>query len=167
MKRLKGRFEPYLHFPYLGIAYLLFLFGFIVVGSKVEVKYEFLSPLASEKAEASEIQNFKVSYKISEPDPAQPTPIQVAQMVIDEFEDLGPQIVSEALRISFCESKWHWDGYNDGNTNGSNDGGVFMINSIHKVPENIRFNARANIRWAKDKFIKDGSWGAWSCSKYL
>ena len=62
MKRLKGRFMPYKHFPYLGIAYLLFLFGFIIAGSKVEVKYEFLSPLASEKAEANELQNFKVSF---------------------------------------------------------------------------------------------------------
>ena len=167
MKRINGRFANYKHFPYLGIAYIMLLAGFLVAGSHLTVKYEFISPLASETVKAEGIQNFKMTYKVSEPDPAQPTPIQVAEMVIDEFEALGPQVVMEALEISYCESQWHYDGYNDGNTNGSNDGGVFQANSIHKLPDTIRFNARSNIRWAKDKYIRDNGWGAWTCSRYL
>ena len=162
-----GQFAPTRHYPILGIAYIMLLAGFLVAGSHLTVKYEFISPLASDKVEASEIQNFKVTYKVSEPDPAQPTPIEVAQMVIDEFEDQGENVVMEALEISYCESRWHWDGYNDGNTNGSNDGGVFQANSIHGLPDTIRFNARSNIRWAKNKYIKDGGWAAWTCGRYL
>ena len=162
MRYKNGQYKPTKQFPILGIIYLMFLFGFIIYGSHLTVKYEFISPLASTPAKA-EITDFKMTYKVSEPDPAQPTPIEVAQIVIDEFEDLGPQAVAEALQISFCESKWHYDGYNDGNTNGSNDGGVFQANSIHQLPDTIRFNARSNIRWAKDKYVRDGNWNAWSC----
>lgn len=38
----------------------MFLFGFIVSGSHLTVNYEFLSPLASDKVEASEIKDFKM-----------------------------------------------------------------------------------------------------------
>lgn len=162
-----GQFAPTRHFVWLAYIYLAGLLLLIVQGSTVHVDYEFISPLASETVKASEIKDFKVSFKVSEPDPAQPTPIEVAEMVIDEFEEFGPQVVMEALEISYCESRWHYDGYNDGNTNGSNDGGVFQANSIHRLPDSIRFNARSNIRWAKDKYIRDSNWNAWVCSLIL
>jgi len=45
MKRIQGKYQPTRHFPYLGYAYLAILLALIVAGSRVEVKYEFISPL--------------------------------------------------------------------------------------------------------------------------
>jgi hypothetical protein len=92
---------------------------------------------------------------------------EVAKLIIDEFSDLGPKVTMEALDISKCESGWREDAYNDKNKNGSNDGGVFQLNSIHGLPDEIRFNAKQNIKWAKEKYLRDKSWGAWSCRKVL
>ena len=44
-KHTRGQFANTKHYPSLGIVYLLILAGFLIAGSRVEVKYEFISPL--------------------------------------------------------------------------------------------------------------------------
>jgi len=155
-----GRFISTKHFKHIGIAYLMFLGWMIVMGSQFRVEYEFISPLVFED---EEIQDFKMSYKIKEPDSSDPTWQEVVEIIVDEFDELGTEVTMQALRIAKCESGFKHDAYNDGNSNGSNDGGVFQINSIHKQDDETRFTARQNIRWAKEKYQRDGGWDAWSC----
>jgi len=90
MKRTKGQFTPYLHFPYLGIAYLLFLFGFLIAGSSLTVEYEFISPVASTPVEA--IDNFKVEYKVVES-------CQEVDCWVDEYSKLYAKSETEAKQI--------------------------------------------------------------------
>ena len=69
-----------------------------------------------------------------------------------------------ALRIAKAESNFKATavGYN---TNGSNDKGVFQINSIHKISDNCRLNYICIIRWAMKEMSKNG-FGAWYSSKH-
>lgn len=91
----------------------------------------------------------------------------VAHTVIDEFKDEGKKVTIQALLISYCESKWEEDAYNWNNPTdtrkASEDKGVFQINSVHKQPESITYNFTENIKWAKNKMIRDKNWNAWSC----
>jgi len=61
-----------------------------------------------------------------------------------------------ALRIAKAESNFRADAINH-NKNGSNDVGVFQINSIHKVPDICRLDAECNIRWAMETMQKVGT----------
>ena len=105
MKRLKGRFEPYLHFPYLGIAYLLFLFGFIIAGSEVEVKYEFISPLPD-----------RVLGKVDQIQAQEPDLCRDIDCWIDEYSKKFVKSEVEAMQIKvklhflvYKESKYGFD----------------------------------------------------------
>lgn len=69
-----------------------------------------------------------------------------------------------AKKISWCESKNDPDAVNTNNRNGSNDMGVFQINSIHKVSDECRLDAECNIRWAMEKMAREG-FGAWYSSQ--
>jgi hypothetical protein len=163
MKRnKKGQYRLTRHFPVIGIGFLMFIFGLVIIQRMYfHVEVGMISPLVQEDPYA--LQDFKMSYKIQEKDPENPTQKQVMQMIVDEFSDLGVDVTMQALSIAKCESGFRYGAYNDKNSNGSNDGGVFQINSIHKQSDDVRFNARNNIQWAKNKYIKDGSWNAWAC----
>lgn len=69
-----------------------------------------------------------------------------------------------AVRIAFAESSFNCSATNK-NTNGSNDKGLFQINSIHKVPDYCRLDCECNLYWAISEMKKHG-FGAWSASKY-
>lgn len=166
MKRNKnGQFRSTKHLKWIGVAWLIFLIALIVINSRMTVTYEYVSPLV--EAKASEVEDFKMSYKVKEKDSENPTWQEVVSIIVEEFDDLGTEVTMQALKIAKCESGFRYDAYNDGNLNGSNDGGVFQINSIHKQSDEVRFTARQNIRWAKEKYERDGNWNAWSCKKIL
>jgi len=69
-----------------------------------------------------------------------------------------------SLRIAFAESSFREKVINY-NANGSNDMGVFQINSIHGVPDTCRLDADCNIEWAVKEIQKNGT-GAWYSSKH-
>jgi len=64
-----------------------------------------------------------------------------------------------------AESKGNPNAYNSLNTNGTNDAGLFQINSIHVISGLIRdkdrFNSDLNVA-AAYKIYKVSGWKAWS-----
>ena len=68
-----------------------------------------------------------------------------------------------ALRIAFAESSFNPKAENY-NTNGSNDLGLFQINSIHNVPDSCRLDVRCNIEWSMQKMQAVGT-QPWYSSK--
>jgi hypothetical protein len=99
---------------------------------------------------------------------------EVVYQIVDAFKDVHPNPVLakkytlQALQIADCESRLNEKAYNDKNTNGSTDSGIFQINSIHGIPEYRLLQARENIEIAKKMFIKNGyKWNAWVCSRVL
>lgn len=69
-----------------------------------------------------------------------------------------------ALRIAEAESNFKTDAVNY-NTNGSDDKGVYQINSIHNVPDSCRLDARCNIEWAMKTMQSVGT-TPWYSSKH-
>lgn len=80
-------------------------------------------------------------------------------------EDLGVsnQDIMTMIRIAKCESGIRENAYNK-NRNGTIDGGVFQINSIHKVPLKYVFDYEYNIDFAYKLYLAQG-FGPWSASK--
>lgn len=81
-------------------------------------------------------------------------------------EDLGVsnQNIMTLIRIARCESGLRENAYNV-NKNKTIDGGVFQINSIHKVPLKVVFDYEANINYAYKLFLSQG-FGPWSASRH-
>lgn len=69
-----------------------------------------------------------------------------------------------SVRIAFAESSFNCEATNL-NTNGTNDAGLFQINSIHKVPDYCRLDCECNLYWSLNKMAKEG-FGAWRASKH-
>lgn len=79
----------------------------------------------------------------------------------------GHAEVAKAIAISYCESKWNERAYNH-NTNGSEDFGIFQVNSIHKPTKDEMGNYQANIKKAKEIYDRAGkSWNPWACKKVI
>lgn len=80
-------------------------------------------------------------------------------------EELGVsnQNIMTMIRIAKCESGLRENAYNV-NTNKTIDGGVFQINSVHKVPLKVVFDYEANIDYAYKLFLAQG-FNPWSASK--
>ena len=70
-----------------------------------------------------------------------------------------------AMKIAFSESRFIPDAENHANTDGSNDKGVFQINSIHSVPDSCRLDYKCNIKWAMEEMAKNG-FRAWYSSEH-
>lgn len=70
-----------------------------------------------------------------------------------------------AMAVMQAESGCHADAYNPSNSNGSNDAGLFQINSIHVssglITNQGRFDPEQNIR-ATYAIYSGGGWRAWS-----
>ena len=74
----------------------------------------------------------------------------------------------EAYSIIQCESNWNPDAMNLANTNGSNDMGLWQINSIHKDISNIdKLDYIKSTKWAIAKRLNDENYSAWVCSRKL
>jgi hypothetical protein len=88
-------------------------------------------------------------------------PKVVAEETVESMiqEVFGDDAVT-ALAIANAESRLNAKAVHI-NNNGTQDFGVFQINSVHKPTETQKFNARDNIKLAKSIFDKSG-WTAWS-----
>ena len=155
LRKNNGRFTRSVKGARVALALIFVLVLMIAKGYGDKIEFVPLSPVKDVHAYAWTIT----------PTPV-PTWDQVSKMVIDEFKDLGPKRVSEALKISYCESRWNPKAIHV-NTNGSVDKGTFQLNSVHNLPDSVTMDTLANIKWAKAKFIRDGNWNAWSCRKVL
>lgn len=102
--------------------------------------------------------------------------VQIDEMVVEpSIDDVKAEIVRQAriygvdevtaLRIAEAESNFKPKAFNGRNKNGSNDAGVFQINSIHKVPDECRFDYKCNIEWAMKMMKKKGT-QPWYSSKH-
>lgn len=100
-------------------------------------------------------------------DNSEPTIEEVKAYVLGEIKNAGLN-VREAEAIVFCESRWDYQAVNKMNKNGSNDKGLWQINSIHKsISDADKLDYKASTKWAIEKRLRDGSWSAWSCSRKI
>lgn len=76
----------------------------------------------------------------------------------------------EAFTVIWGESRGDRNAYNI-NTNKTADIGIWQINTIHIKSGSITLECAAEIRcatkWAIEKRLKDGSWGAWYAAKAM
>lgn len=90
-----------------------------------------------------------------------PTQDEIINEIVDQARQKGVSVAT-ALQIAECES-----GYNafavGKNRNGTNDKGVFQINSIHGLNDTERLDYKKNIDWAIKKMAKEG-FDAWYSS---
>jgi hypothetical protein len=70
----------------------------------------------------------------------------------------------EAWAIVNAESRWNPDAVNV-NNNKTWDGGLWQINSVHKIPNACKFDYRCATKWAIEKRLHDTNWGAWYGAK--
>lgn len=107
-------------------------------------------------------------------DPQYDTPAPCSLSVIEcqyeskEFirEYIRGRLGDKGVAISECESGFHLDHINY-NRNGSNDLGVWQINSIHKVPDTCRLDLECSTNWTIEKVKRDKSWSAWGCNRLI
>jgi len=86
--------------------------------------------------------------------------------VLSEIEKAGLN-PKEADNIINCESRWNDKAVNY-NRNGSNDKGLWQINSIHKeISDAEKLDYKSATKWAIKKRLDDGNWSAWYCAKIL
>lgn len=118
------------------------------------------------KSVISDLENMTVSAGKVVDNP-NPTKEEIKAYVLNEAKKLGLN-AREVEIIVNCESKWDSKAYNPMNSNGSNDAGLWQINSIHKnISFEDKMDYKAATKWALEKRIRDGSWSAWSCSRKL
>lgn len=91
-----------------------------------------------------------------------PTRAEMESYVEEKF---GPH-AERAKAIVSCESNWNPKAVNTSNRNGSNDKGLWQINSIHKVPDSCRLDPKCATDWAKRLFDRQG-WKPWVCNKLV
>ena len=78
-----------------------------------------------------------------------------------EAEKAGIVHVDILLKTISCESKFNQLTANK-NTNGTWDKGIWMINSIHKVPDECAYDLECSTKWAMQK-IKERKFSPWVC----
>lgn len=86
--------------------------------------------------------------------------------MIEKYFPEEPQI---ALAVARAESGMNPLAVGKINSNGTQDFGMFQINSVHNPTEKQKFNAEENIKLARKIYERSG-WGAWSAynnGKYL
>jgi len=93
------------------------------------------------------------------------SPTYIQEYIRDEFNKAGLD-GDKAVKIAYCESRFKTDavGYN---RNGSNDKGVFQINSIHGLSDDCRLDLKCSTEWAIEKVKRDKGWSAWTCSRKI
>lgn len=84
----------------------------------------------------------------------------IEEQVMSMLAEAGIDTV-KAHRIIGCESTWNPKAYNK-NKNGSNDAGLWQINSIHGVSDAIRFDPIKSTEFAI-KLIKEQGFKPWVC----
>lgn len=100
-------------------------------------------------------------------DNSEPTIEEVKAYVLGEVKAAGLN-VRQAEALVNCESRWDYKAINKMNSNGSNDKGLWQINSIHKnISDAEKLDYKASTKWAIAKRLADGNWSAWSCSRKI
>jgi len=84
--------------------------------------------------------------------------------IVRQAEELGLD-PTMPLKIAKAESRYIIRAVNNKNKNGSNDKGVFQINSIHNLTDECRLNLYCNVKWSLEKMKKEG-YGAWYSSEH-
>lgn len=85
--------------------------------------------------------------------------------IVRVFKPEGKAVVLKAINIAYCESRWNPSAFNI-NKNGSTDGGLLQINSVHKLSNSERFDFRLNIKKSHEIYKSWGrSFRAWTCAK--
>lgn len=80
------------------------------------------------------------------------------------IKDLWGDKADEAFAVLSCENNGlNPTAKNTGNSNGSVDGGIFQINSIHGLPDDVVYNWKRNIAYAYSIYLKQG-WRPWTCA---
>lgn len=92
---------------------------------------------------------------------------EVKAYVYEELRKAGLN-TREGFAIVNCESKWDPLAINGKNKNGSNDKGLWQINSIHKsISDADKLDYKTATKWAINKRLAEGNWSAWSCSRKI
>jgi len=72
-----------------------------------------------------------------------------------------------AMAVVKCESNFNHLAYNPKNTNGSTDGGLWQINSVHdgtlKRMGLDKYNPEDATKFARYLYDSNGGWGDWVC----
>lgn len=141
----------------------------------VEISAETISPtpLKVEHASGTETITVALSHEIEkttevETEPVKMTKEQIKEYVLNEVKKAGLN-PREADMIVNCESRWDDKAVNDKNRNGSNDLGLWQINSIHRqqISDEGRLDYKTATQWAIEKRLRDGNWSAWVCARKL
>lgn len=81
-----------------------------------------------------------------------------------------PEAPQTAVAIAKCESNLNPKAYNPNNRDGSTDGGLFQLNSVHDHRLNQlgldKWNVHDNIKFARILFEENG-FHPWVCAKKL
>lgn len=80
--------------------------------------------------------------------------------VMGMLKDFGISTVV-AERVIQCESNWKPHAKNK-NRNGSNDLGIWQLNSIHGIPDHERLDP-VQATWHAIRLIKKSGWQNWVC----
>lgn len=97
-------------------------------------------------------------------DNSDPTIDDVKSYVLGEIKKAGLN-VRQADALVSCESRWDYKAINNKNRNGTNDKGLWQINSIHTdISDADKLDYKAATAWAIAKRLNDGNWSAWSCA---
>lgn len=92
------------------------------------------------------------------------------QTIEQKIRQTFPEDAETALKIAKCESSLKPSAINNRNKNGTTDGGIFQINSVHDKRLNElgldKFNADDNIKFARLLWEEQG-WHPWVCKKHI
>jgi hypothetical protein len=81
--------------------------------------------------------------------------------------EMGEEHAKIALAVASRESGFRETAFNAANTDASNDGGCWQINSIHRLSDEIRYDCKQSTEWAISKVKRDGGWNAWVAYRYI
>lgn len=93
---------------------------------------------------------------------AEPSVRTTKETVLVMLSDAGID-TAKAERIIFCESSWNPRATNL-NRNGSNDKGLWQLNSVHGLSDEVRLDPIKSTEFAI-KLIKKQGFKPWVCSK--
>jgi hypothetical protein len=88
----------------------------------------------------------------------------------EKIKEAFPEDEITALKIAQCESGLNPNAHNNRNKNGSTDGGLYQINSVHDKRLNElgldKYDIEDNIAFARRLYEENG-WRPWVCSKKI
>lgn len=94
------------------------------------------------------------------------TPLSHRGRMESYVEEKFGQHADRAKKIIQCESSWNEKAVNNSNRNGSNDKGLWQINSIHKISDACRLDYRCATDFARKLFDRQG-FNPWVCHRKL